>query len=467
MSPSIIKIRLESLKKDKKKLNKDYQAVADKKRMTSNPVEQNNLQLQLDSIAKKIEEIDPQIKDLKDEAEESKNKKLQEILSKFTNESFLIVQQAYRVCSPKGWNHISTEKPEEILADVLKMRQGDSEYTRIEHFVAYLLVLIQNSSLVSLLRKWAEENIDEFEDLLNQEREKLQENTKNKNSYLLLVLEKSNQDSASNNSDCYRIQASYISDINYYKYNHENYICDGCDSLNLSEYENKTFTIDKIGDVLNDILNKNIEYNFDCYSNLTIEIFLPLNLLNHPVDCWEFKDGTEIEDLDLGFPDTQAIGQKYKVVVRSYERWRQLYQKKQYRYSWERKWKQLEKSACSAFSLGSEDTVNDLVDPRQEIIGLKVVKAPEKIGRGSIFAAIIKTGTPVALWLRNNPRNFDYCQSEVERILKKCSCVHDLPNTLKDERSNAKLNVETDIGNHISLLWENPYRLPPDINYSM
>ena len=255
MSPSIIKIRLESLRKDKEKLNKDYQAVANKKRMTSNPVEQNNLQLQLDSIAKKIEEIDQQIKDLKDEAEESKNKELQEILSQFTNESFLIVKQAYRVCSPKGWNHISTEKPEEILADILKIRQGDSEYTRVEHFVAYLLALIQNSSLVSLLRKWADENIDKFEDLLNKEREKLQENTKNKNSYLLLVLEKSNQDSASNNSDCYRIQASYISDINYYKYNHENHICDGCDSLNFSEYENKTFTIDKIGDVLNDILN--------------------------------------------------------------------------------------------------------------------------------------------------------------------------------------------------------------------
>lgn len=53
--------RIETLLQDKQKLEKDYEDVAKKKRMTSNPVEQNNLQLYLDDIAKQIQEIEQQL----------------------------------------------------------------------------------------------------------------------------------------------------------------------------------------------------------------------------------------------------------------------------------------------------------------------------------------------------------------------------------------------------------------------
>ena len=53
--------RIEILKLDLEKLNKDYEAVADKKRRESNPVEKRNLQLQLDSIFQEIEEIEGQL----------------------------------------------------------------------------------------------------------------------------------------------------------------------------------------------------------------------------------------------------------------------------------------------------------------------------------------------------------------------------------------------------------------------
>jgi hypothetical protein len=56
--------RIENFLQDKEKLEKDYEAVAEKKRRESNPQEQNNLQLQLNSIAKQIEEIEQQLKDL-------------------------------------------------------------------------------------------------------------------------------------------------------------------------------------------------------------------------------------------------------------------------------------------------------------------------------------------------------------------------------------------------------------------
>jgi CHAT domain-containing protein len=62
--PRITQIKIDSLKHDLGKLAKDYEDVADKKRRESNPQEQNNLQLLLDDIAKKMEEIYKQLQEL-------------------------------------------------------------------------------------------------------------------------------------------------------------------------------------------------------------------------------------------------------------------------------------------------------------------------------------------------------------------------------------------------------------------
>ena len=61
MSPSFREIKVENLQKDLEKLNEDYEAVAEKRRRESNPVEKRNLQSQLDSIVKEIEEIEQQL----------------------------------------------------------------------------------------------------------------------------------------------------------------------------------------------------------------------------------------------------------------------------------------------------------------------------------------------------------------------------------------------------------------------
>ncbi|MDY6899268.1 MAG: CHAT domain-containing protein [Cyanobacteriota bacterium] len=57
-SSSII---VENLKQDLEKLKKDYEAVAEKKRRESNPVEKRNLQLQLHKISEEIEEIEKEL----------------------------------------------------------------------------------------------------------------------------------------------------------------------------------------------------------------------------------------------------------------------------------------------------------------------------------------------------------------------------------------------------------------------
>ena len=57
-------IQIEQLKQDFKAKEEVYVAVALKKRRESNPEVEHNLQLQLDSIAKKMDEIQLQLQDL-------------------------------------------------------------------------------------------------------------------------------------------------------------------------------------------------------------------------------------------------------------------------------------------------------------------------------------------------------------------------------------------------------------------
>ncbi len=60
-SGSFQQMKIKSLNKDLEKLNQDYEAVDEKKRRESNPVEKRNLQLQLDSILREIEEIEKKL----------------------------------------------------------------------------------------------------------------------------------------------------------------------------------------------------------------------------------------------------------------------------------------------------------------------------------------------------------------------------------------------------------------------
>lgn len=112
------------------------------------------------------------------------------------------------------------------------------------------------------------------------------------------------------------------------------------------------------------------------------------------------------------------------------------------------------------FFLGNDSNVNKvaILKSLNNIIGLKIAPAPQKVGEESIFAAIVSSAIPVALWVRENLINLD-CECEIDKILE-CD-IQKLPEIIKVKRFEAE-NPKTDIGHHISLLWDDPYRLPPD-----
>ncbi|MDY6899267.1 MAG: hypothetical protein SWZ49_14485 [Cyanobacteriota bacterium] len=439
MSTNIIKI----LKQDKEKLEKDYEAVAEKKRRESNPVEKRNLQLDLDSILKEIEDIQGQINN----ANNQKFQYLKEILSKFTTkEEISIIKKAYRACSPEGWHFITTDEPEKILVDVMKMPKGNSKYTKVEHFVACLFALIKNPSLVAGLKNWAEENINEFDDLFKKEKQELErKRQENKNPYLIVRVKEN-----SSKKDYYFVDAWLIPDGDTYHYEEK----PNCKQLDKSK---DTFTLKEIRVEIKNFLDEIGEY---ASSKLIVEIFLPLNVINEAVDSWEIENefGLVLEKLSLN----------YKVVVRSTERCEKIYNR--FRGKWKEKWNDLqdliENSTINNFVYFNDGNLNELLPEltKRNHIGIQFQKTPIKTGKGSVFAAILTTAIPIALWLRHElSLNFN----EQVDGLGKC-CIEQLIETVAEKRREAlKKPQDSHIGHHISLLWENPNRLPPDITYSM
>jgi vWA-MoxR associated protein C-terminal domain len=119
----------------------------------------------------------------------------------------------------------------------------------------------------------------------------------------------------------------------------------------------------------------------------------------------------------------------------------------------------------SAFVLWDDDDLKKLfVELKKEnTIGIKLQKIPIQTGKGSVFAVILSTATPVALWLRCH---LPECNQQVDGLLR--CCIEQLTKTVAEKRREALPKPEdSHIGHHISLLWEDPYRLPPSIDYSM
>ncbi|MEO1763835.1 MAG: CHAT domain-containing protein, partial [Cyanobacteria bacterium J06629_18] len=209
-----------------------------------------------------------------------KKKSIQSLLKILTDSKNLKIardiKNAYKACSPKYWDYLKTDEPKEILENIKTMRE-DSEYTRIQRFVACLIVCTNNTTLKKKLRRWADENrINDFSTLEKQEKINLQEIRKNQNPYLLIKVIPSTQDTAkkSKKENYYFVDAWFTNDGGTL-----NTECEPeWEPIDKEKEEKYSFTLKEIHEeVIIFFLNKisrTLDFNPD---KLTIEIFMPLD----------------------------------------------------------------------------------------------------------------------------------------------------------------------------------------------
>ncbi|WP_156093120.1 VMAP-C domain-containing protein [Planktothrix serta] len=193
---------------------------------------------------------------------------------------------------------------------------------------------------------------------------------------------------------------------------------------------------------------------------LTIEIFLPSDLMYMNINSWEIDHPNQLVQ-------KIPLGAKYSMRLRLLERIQPKYQSE--RSDWLQNWDKvrncLDKTPTPELFEHLQDTENltpqQLEIKLQEKIGLKVTCCLNKQKVHRLFLCILFTKTPIVVWTR--------CEIDTHQVdeIDKILMSKPLKNLCKSvqqtrKEANAEKN-EKHLGCHLSLLWDNPYRIPPDV----
>ncbi len=361
------------------------------------------------------------------------------------------LKRAYDHCRPRDWNSKQPENLVEVVTDLYRYYEKNKNQENILiNFVVYLMVQAKLSdSLKVKLRQWAkkafgvtEEKIAEKCDHLKQSltAKQVSEAT-NIESRLWIILNEAGT------SDQYKLESAYyIKDINNYrrdnKDSYQKIEVESQENIKRSQLQDRQFCFPD----LQKIIDKTPPDK-----SLRIEFFLPFNSLDLTPDNWFINDDY----------DTYPLGKQYPVVIRVLER---LGYKKPYKYAsiWQENWNpqyinQLSKQGLICCEIRSDEISRRL--RREEKLGVHCI-SPIETHNKKPNVLIMQRGLPIALWFRRELNS--RCKTEIKiyrRLLK--TSLTKLPQELCDTRQ-AELENEQHLARHISLLWDNPTRLPFD-----
>lgn len=227
------------------------------------------------------------------------------------------------------------------------------------------------------------------------------------------------------------------------------------DNTASSDPNQRTFTVGQIPLLVAEFLDQIGDEGIDL-AELTIEIFVPLKLLNQAIDDWSIED-------QFGF-ESPLCCECQRVVLRSYERLRNYRPKG----LWQKKWAYVEtvrdEMAQGLFipmDIAAQSTVaTSLKDPKA--IAVKTTQGNLSTAKGGSLALLLRTATPIALWMR---QAMD-CTEDFDGLLT-CCLQRVLDNVSQTRRDAYHNDDDSHFGKHLSLVWENPHRKPPDIDYSL
>src|SRR4028118_1436434 len=227
--------------------------------------------------------------------------------------------------------------------------------------------------------------------------------------------------------------------------------------LSLLMFEELAPTIEELMEKSLDILNqtRRNKLNF----NLTIEVFLPNEYLCSEISHWVYTDDPIEAIHPLLLRSSQRLNRKY---LRKYDN------------QWRKNWHELEKRFDTKpnkedfYELSSIEECNwkKLTGDLKQKIGLKVACTLSESKRESLFQAIHNAATPIAIWSRGDIPN-QKIENEIEDFLNNIKKLIDVPEWLWKKREGIYQNSDDYLGYNLSILWENPYRLPPDVTITL
>lgn len=200
-------------------------------------------------------------------------------------------------------------------------------------------------------------------------------------------------------------------------------------------------------------------------SKLIIELFLPVNLLGSEIDQWTVQLGK--------WAAATPLERHYLVLVRSYER---VYDEEVRAFSWglwQDKWNRLRTSpqmltqAHVYLAREPSDYTKSFFERLAQVnlffLGLTLIPPP---GAGlkatDIFGPIVQAGTPAAIWLRRCDADMAAVRAELEDLIYQ-NDLDSIPRLIYERRRERWDDDAASVWKSVSLLWDDPDRLPPDV----
>jgi vWA-MoxR associated protein C-terminal domain/vWA-MoxR associated protein middle region (VMAP-M) 1/Effector-associated domain 9 len=453
-----LEIGLEGLEADSEALSQQLNSMtnaADRRRIEQ---QRTGIYAEMTRIAEQCDLLQQEIKQQRSSRLPDADVVLWDILAPYENQQDIVVKLERTYLSSARLPNFPRPIPTTLrgkLADLENMQPDQSGCSPLLKFVAYVVCDRQLPELLSQkLTEWAEQQTREFSKILEQVKQQITAHQQPKQSCLMVVVERSlstNQQMG----DRYTAKAWFIADENLYQ-RHSGI---GVVPLTIPGdwgAAEPTFTGAELESLLPIFLAESSKYGL--LQNLTIELFLPAELLNEPVDSWGMND-----DDDLAEP----IGCQHCLIIRSSDRLHPKYflQKGGF---WKAKWDEMptpgERRTLEALILGDNAHPRAISQQLKQphMLGLKFAKEPLRVGKNTTFAALQLAAAPVAIWLRQPLPEVD--AATMDRLLD--CCPYELSVKVKQQRQAAfSEDPDSHMGHHLALLWENFDRLPPDFDF--
>ena len=397
---------------------------------------------------------------------------LQQILAGYQAAIAPQISAAYQICRPQHWPTPLPHTLKERLLDLAEMPADGLPESRLVQFAACLYGQPNIRAVKPSLLQWITQHTTDLGRLLShlqQQQAKTEPQLKSVSKPCLLI---SVQADKATKAEPYQVNAWFISEPDRYHYETgegaealipeapEQYLEDEFIGLEagIAFWQIPAF----VADYLDQLGRRGVDQQ-----SLTVEFFLPLTLIDKAIERCEIPQ-------QGGFGDPMPLGLKEncaQVLLRSQER----LDLTRYRPRWRTKWAMLKHLASSTAKDGFIDgdvhtaQLKDKLLPNQAF-GLALTKPPDTSKRGEI-ALLLTTGTPAALWLRRQAVNPSLRQCLQTKIL--AVGLADAPNAVWTVRQQTpepphpeEVEQSLELGHHLSFLWEDPNRIPPEIDYT-
>ncbi|MDB9338685.1 MULTISPECIES: hypothetical protein [Cyanophyceae] len=430
-------IKKKILQENLNNLEEKYKQVYQQLNNTLNDGDKDTLKRQLQAIEAEMTDVENELNSLTPSILIPQT--LIQMLTSLDETEISSITKAYQASCPQGFIP-QADTLEDILETLQDIPRGDSLFSPLDYFVSHL-VLDSNipQILTTNLDEWGRKNIRDYELLLTHTRQNFSKTQQLSDSYLLIKINPQKPKSKK-----FQISAWLIPNIQDYQPE----INQGYEQLYVSNSSDYTFTLNQLPKILNSLLDQLDKY---CLRNLTLEFFLPCELLSHPVDKFMKEEYGYLE----------SIGKTYRLAVRASERLDKKYRSK-YEIRWRDKWQELKSNCSDKFLISQNHNSEILRNLLDQAGGLICPKFTESIKIESIFTLLLITATPVAICVRQDHNNVETQDENLSDVLQ---CFMEIPETVRSIRLKALSSQNDHIGHHISLVWEDPERLTPDVDY--